>query len=79
MANLNKPQPPPRKGRARATWSLVIADMKQRDHFGMKKYARRHQHDNGRDHLVDAYQEALDLAMYLRAEIEKRKKRKAGK
>lgn len=31
--------------------------------------------DNGRDHLVDAYQEALDLAVYLRAEIEKRKKR----
>lgn len=27
---------------------------------------------NGRDHLVDAYQEALDLAVYLRAEIARR-------
>lgn len=69
----NTPEPAPRPGTARATWSLVMADMLERDAAGAAKYGIRHQHDNGRDHLVDAYQEALDLALYLRAEIEKRK------
>lgn len=72
--SLNDEQKPPVPGEAPATWELVIADMKTRDHFGFLKYGIRHQHDNERDHLVDAYQEALDLALYLRAEIEKRKK-----
>jgi hypothetical protein len=71
--SLNEEQKPPEKGAARATWDLVIDDMKERDSFGESKYGVRHQHDNGRDHLADAYQEALDLAVYLRAEIEKRK------
>lgn len=48
--------------------------MKERDEFGAKKYGIGHQHDNKRDHLIDAYQEALDLALYLRAEIEERKR-----
>lgn len=69
----NTPEPAPKPGVARATWSLVMADMLERDAAGAAKYGIRHQHDNGRDHLVDAYQEALDLALYLRAEIEKRK------
>ncbi len=69
----NTPEPAPKPGTARATWGLVFADMLERDAAGAAKYGIRHQHDNGRDHLVDAYQEALDLALYLRAEIEKRK------
>lgn len=69
----NTPEPAPKPGVARATWSLVMADMLERDATGAAKYGIRHQHDNGRDHLVDAYQECLDLALYLRAEIEKRK------
>lgn len=68
-------QPDPKPGIAPATWDLVVADMKARDATGASKYGVRHQHDNGRDHLVDAYEEALDLAVYLRAEIEKRKAR----
>lgn len=69
----NDEQPPPERGLAKATWDLVIADMKERDLIGATKYGVRHQTDNGRDHLVDAYQEALDLCVYLRAEIERRK------
>ncbi len=65
--------PPPKKGSAPATWDLVIKDMAKRDVAGFFKYKVRHQHDNGRDHLWDAYEEALDLACYLRAEIERRK------
>jgi len=48
-------------------------DMLARDVEGRRKYGVAHQHDNGRDHLVDAYQEALDLCCYLRAELERRK------
>jgi hypothetical protein len=71
--NPNEPQPLPQAGVGAKTWQLVIADMNERDEMGARKYGVRHQHDNGRDHLVDAYQEALDLCVYLRAEIEKRK------
>jgi hypothetical protein len=69
----NEPQPPPQSGSAPPTWQLVINDMTERDRLGAAKYGVRHQHDNGRDHLVDAYQELLDGAVYLRAEIEKRR------
>lgn len=71
--SLNEPQGLPQAGVGPKTWQLVIADMNERDEWGARKYGTRHQYDNGRDHLVDAYQEALDLAVYLRAEIEKRR------
>jgi hypothetical protein len=73
MSDHLQPQQPPRPGVGVETWKLVIADMNERDAMGARKYGVRHQHDNGRDHLIDAYQEALDLACYLRAEIERRK------
>lgn len=71
--SLNDPQPLPQAGVGRKTWELVVDDMRERDEIGASKYGVRHQHDNGRDHLVDAYQEALDLCCYLRAEIERRR------
>lgn len=52
-----------------AVWDLVIDDMRARDKFGKKKYNTRLQPHNGRDYLVDAYQEALDLCVYLRGAI----------
>lgn len=70
----NLPQPAPRRGFGPCTWDLVIADMKDRDQTGERKYGLRHQWDNGRDHLVDAYQENLDQSLYLRAEIQKRRR-----
>jgi hypothetical protein len=45
---------------------LLIADMRERDLLGTKKYGVRLQSHNGRDALIDAYQEALDLVVYLR-------------
>lgn len=41
--------------------------------FGRQKYGTPLTADNGRDPLVDAYQEALDLVVYLRQAIEERK------
>ena len=49
-----------------ATWDLVVADMRERDKFGHVKYGTALQPHNGRDQLSDAYQEALDLCVYLR-------------
>jgi hypothetical protein len=66
------PQPAPRPTAAPAAWSLVMRDMADRDVFGATKYGVRLQPGNGRDALKDAYQEALDLAVYLRTAIYER-------
>lgn len=50
----------------------VIADMAERDRVGRERYGVQLASDNGRDHLVDAYQEALDQAAYLAAFLDKR-------
>ncbi len=65
--------PPPQVGVAPHTVDLVQADFTARKAFGLAKYGVAHQHDNGRDHLQDLYEELLDAAVYVRAEIEKRK------
>lgn len=64
-------QPPPRPASG-DIWKLVIADMEQRRLVGIERYGAPLQARNGRDSLVDAYQEVLDLAVYLRQTIEKR-------
>ena len=71
--SLNAYEPDPIKTNERPVWELVIEDMMQRDNEGRKKYGTPLQASNGRDALVDAYQEVLDLAVYLRQEIERRK------
>lgn len=43
---------------------------RERDRLGVRKYGTRLRAHNGRRALVDAYQEALDLAVYLRQCIE---------
>lgn len=69
-----KDQPPPTPTTGPSVWDLVIEDFRQRDQLGRERYGTPLQVDNGRDHLVDGYQEAMDLVVYLRAEIEKRRK-----
>lgn len=48
---------------------LVIADMAERKEFGLKKYTTPLQPHNGRSFLQDAYEEVLDLAVYLRGKL----------
>lgn len=67
--SVNTPQPPPTPSDHPAVWDMVIADMKERDRLGVEKYGVRLKPFDGRDSLVDAYQEALDLAVYLRKKI----------
>ena len=70
------PEPPPADSNEVAVWDLVIADMKARDRFGEEKYDTRLRTNNGRDFLADAYDEALDLCVYLRGAIEERDQNK---
>jgi len=63
-------QPAPRPTSGRPIWSLVIDDMCARDQEGRRRYGTPLQAGNGRDALRDAYEEALDLAVYLRQAIE---------
>lgn len=66
------PQPPPQPGDGRIL-DLVIDDLTTRADAGKLKYGVYLQAHNGRDALVDAYQEALDLAMYLRQKLEEQR------
>lgn len=43
----------------------LVADCKARDALGRERYGTPLQAHNGRDALTDAYQEALDLCVYL--------------
>jgi ribosomal protein S10 len=73
MSDLIEPQPQAIPNDTVSIWKLVIADMEKREQFGLRKHKTYLQIDDGRDHLIDAYQEALDLAVYLRQEIEQRR------
>lgn len=47
----------------------VIEDMELRAKKGVETYGTRLKTNNGRNALVDAYQEALDLAIYLKQRL----------
>lgn len=53
-------------------WLAVIEDMRQRREHGIAKYRVPLQVGNGRKSLVDAYQEALDMVVYLKQALEER-------
>lgn len=72
MSELIQEQREPQPNASKPIWELVVEDMHARDHEGRRKYGTPLQANNGRDPLVDAYQEALDLCVYLRQTIEER-------
>jgi len=65
-------QPAPLHNASQPIWELVIQDMHARDHVGRQKYGTPLQAHNGRDVLQDAYEEALDLCVYLRQALVER-------
>lgn len=73
--SLNAPEPLPRPAIG-DTCKLVAADVEERGRIGVAKYGTPLQPGNGRRNLVDAYQECLDLCIYLRNEIEEEKMRR---
>ena len=66
-------QPPPVPNDAPSIQSLVRVDLEDRERVGIERYGTPLQPFNGRDPLIDAYQEALDLACYLRQAIAERR------
>jgi hypothetical protein len=50
----------------------VIADIEARKQLGIQRYGTVLQPGNGRDALLDAYQESLDLACYLKQALMER-------
>ena len=64
----NDKEPPPTQGKVDVT-TEVIKDLEERAEIGAKKYGTRLQSHNGRRGIVDAYQEALDLCVYLKQEL----------
>lgn len=70
------PEPPPQAGK-RDIADLVMTDIQARVAAGLEKYGTKLQSFNGRDALMDAYQEAIDLVMYLRQAMAERDECKA--
>lgn len=65
-----KKQPDPVKNNNPAIVDLVVTDMLERKRVGIERYGVPLQANNGRNALVDAYEEALDLCMYLKQALE---------
>lgn len=59
-----QPMPTPNDGPI--VQELVLEDIHKRLQIGIERYGTGLQAGNGRDMLQDAYEEALDLAIYLR-------------
>ena len=69
-------QPPPTAGSGSEVWPIILdryresppellADMRARDSLGRERYGTPLRTWNGRDAVADAYQEALDLVVYV--------------
>jgi hypothetical protein len=71
---MNQPEPPPQSQpvNSPSIWPLVITDMRERNEVGHMRYGVYLHPYDGRRTLIDAYQEALDLCVYLRKEIYER-------
>ena len=75
MTNASDPQPSPTKSTGVVVVDVVLNDIRERAEFGRLKYKTYLMTENGRDALWDAYQEAMDLVMYLRQIILEREAR----
>jgi hypothetical protein len=66
MKNREGDQPMPVLNSNPILQELVMEDMRSRLDLGIQRYGTGLQANNGRDMLQDAYEEALDLCVYLR-------------
>jgi hypothetical protein len=66
-------QPKPVRGEfSESVTDAVMADLIKRRETGVKKYGIELLSFNGRDALLEAYQESLDLTMYLKQALMER-------
>lgn len=66
-------QPDPIKNENPAIVDLVVQDLKDRKQLGLKRYGVALQAHNGRNAILDAYEEAMDLVIYLKQALEEQK------
>lgn len=72
LKGVDEHQPAPIKNTRPAIQDLVVRDIEARKEIGLQRYGTLLQGFNGRDCLLDAYQEAIDLVIYLRQAIYER-------
>ena len=65
-------QPSPKRNSHPEVMKLFLKDLEERYQEGVRRYGVPLQPFNGRDPLKDAYEEAMDLALYLRQAIYER-------
>ena len=58
---------------SKSVTDLVIQDLKDRREGGVEKYGKELLTHNGRDPLIDLYQELVDAVVYLRQALQERK------
>jgi hypothetical protein len=68
MSKASEYQPDPQQGE-QVVVDVVLSDIRERAETGKRKYGTYLETNNGRNPLWDAYQEAIDLVMYLRQVI----------
>ena len=73
--DLFEDQPLPKKSIYPEVYQLLTEDLETRYRIGMQRYGKALQPFNGRDALRDAYEEAIDLAFYIRQAIYERDKK----
>jgi hypothetical protein len=69
MTSAIKEQNLPKNSEGPDITSLVIDDLELRAKKGVETYGKRLSPFNGRNSLIDAYQEALDLGVYLKQRL----------
>lgn len=75
MTDINAAGPEPTPSHdGQSVTDMVVHDLSERRKMGVKKYGGELTTNNGRDALIDAYQEVLDLSCYLRQKIEEEAK-----
>jgi hypothetical protein len=65
-------QKPPEENDGTVVLDRVLKDFQDRAEVGKARYGTYLKTNNGREALVDAYQEAMDLVMYLKQELMER-------
>lgn len=74
-ANTGAQPAPERTKYSQSVTDAVVKDLQDRREHGKAKYGTELMSHNGRDAMVDAYQEALDLVMYFKQALMERDSR----
>ena len=70
--------PPDQSGGGSEIYQLVLHDIIERSEFGARKYGMPLRTEADIDWMVNAYQELLDMLVYMRGRIEQLKRRPEG-